>query len=738
MSLLSKRLMRLRGSVRVSVLVSLLVGILVPAFLWAGAPAWWATRGVVTPGATPDDYAAVNQGQVKHIAKQGYEEMKAKLPGGAGSSLDAVWATPAASTDDFRAINLGQLKAVAEPFYARLQALGYTGQPLAAGKTRPWSGTGADDFALANIGQVKNLFSFDLTGFAQSETYLIILGGDQQTGPSGQVLPQALSVRVVDAQGLPVSNTTVSFSISGGAGALSAMPTSGALTPLTVTTGIAGQAVVYLKPQGVAGATTLTLASLPAQTAAQGLKFTAYVGGAVVSTPGSATPPKATTPGTPAPGGTPLVDPSRARVFDPSAAQSAEANIAIVVEGQDDPDPANIDCQNISLSCVVVSGDADSYIMEKREDGATWELLQSQVALGVVTHETGLLAGRLYEYRAKMIRNNQLVGVTPVRYYTVPQLKSVVGEEHYVFQDLLRDLFSEGSRPFSYYSLPNNYLRGYGCSSSKWIGSDLNLIFWGHSQRDNYTLVFYPSVQGSGPFYVRDYFSYGGDARIFDGYWTPLVGDSRSVVTTLDPADTGAVFADWVAEKYAEMVSGWYAWDVSVGRSWVTYSPYYITTPNGDILLPFSLWRSGLKWDGVSTLSISLSESITLNWNHDEAIEVESTTSNNGTITTAKLTSGSQVAKPLYGSASVTIKPKPGYTGSSAGLQLSISAEHASTVIRTEEADSSPGVNIPASEPPVPSTARSPSTARRSPTKSPSRPPKATSRRRKPSSMRSP
>jgi hypothetical protein len=163
MSLLSQRLKRLRGSVRVSVLVSLLVGVLVPAFLWAGAPAWWATRGVVTPGATADDYAAVNQGQVKNVAKQGYEEMKAKLPGGAGSALDAVWATPVASTDDYRAINLGQLKAVAEPFYARLQALGYTGQPLAAGKTRPWTGIGADDYALANIGQVKNLFSFDLS-----------------------------------------------------------------------------------------------------------------------------------------------------------------------------------------------------------------------------------------------------------------------------------------------------------------------------------------------------------------------------------------------------------------------------------------------------------------------------------------------------------------------------------------------------------------------------------------------
>jgi len=137
-------------------------------------PDWWFARDVVPqldPGnATPDysvpgtyspanDYAAVNQGQLKHIAKQAYEEIKAKAPGGAGATLDAIWATQVAGPGDYVAINLGQLKNVAEPFYARLQELNYTSQPLTVGQTRPWSGT-VDDYALANIGQVKNLFSF--------------------------------------------------------------------------------------------------------------------------------------------------------------------------------------------------------------------------------------------------------------------------------------------------------------------------------------------------------------------------------------------------------------------------------------------------------------------------------------------------------------------------------------------------------------------------------------------------
>lgn len=161
------------GAVRASLILGML-GLLVPAFLWADAPAWWAEHGVTIPGATADDYAAVNQGQVKHIAKQAYEEMKelglidpvaaaaSTNPDDPARRLFLAWQIPTASVDDYQAVNLGQLKNVAEPFYARLQELNYTGQPLASGQTRPWSGT-ADDYALANIGQVKNLFSFAIS-----------------------------------------------------------------------------------------------------------------------------------------------------------------------------------------------------------------------------------------------------------------------------------------------------------------------------------------------------------------------------------------------------------------------------------------------------------------------------------------------------------------------------------------------------------------------------------------------
>ncbi len=151
----------------------------IPANKPALYPDWWFERDVIPllltaptrpegplwPDDYPpaDDYAVVNQGQVKHLAKQAYEELVSTLPTGAGSALEALWANPAIGSDDYRVVNLGQLKNMAEPFYELLEQLGYSGQPLGIGQRRPWTGT-ADDFYIANIGQVKNLFSFDIKG----------------------------------------------------------------------------------------------------------------------------------------------------------------------------------------------------------------------------------------------------------------------------------------------------------------------------------------------------------------------------------------------------------------------------------------------------------------------------------------------------------------------------------------------------------------------------------------------
>lgn len=127
----------------------------------APGPGWWAAQEVLdtSPSAYPDDFAAANIGQLKHMAAKAAAAMNDELPGGAGTSINdlvASWAAAAAPgvvRDDFQPLNLGQLKHVAKLFYDRL-SLPY-----------PWTGGEArqDDYLWANVGQLKNVFSFELS-----------------------------------------------------------------------------------------------------------------------------------------------------------------------------------------------------------------------------------------------------------------------------------------------------------------------------------------------------------------------------------------------------------------------------------------------------------------------------------------------------------------------------------------------------------------------------------------------
>ncbi len=122
-------------------------------------PIWWTSRGVLTTDPA-DDYAAVNQGQLKHIATQAFDELEDNLTGGAGQDLTNLigsWETPGSGVDDFEVINLGQLKNVSSLFYDRLITEGVENE-------YPWANSQdpADDYAMANLGQLKNVFSFEL------------------------------------------------------------------------------------------------------------------------------------------------------------------------------------------------------------------------------------------------------------------------------------------------------------------------------------------------------------------------------------------------------------------------------------------------------------------------------------------------------------------------------------------------------------------------------------------------
>ena len=148
----------------------------IPAGKPAGYPDWWFSHEAIRrndptldaplwPDAYPpaDDFALLNQGQLKSFARAAMQAMDATIPnGGAGSPIHQMvqsWLDAAAlgQGNDFATVNIGQLKNVAQPFYTRLNLVNFA-TPL------PWTDATNDDadFALASIGQAKMLFSFDL------------------------------------------------------------------------------------------------------------------------------------------------------------------------------------------------------------------------------------------------------------------------------------------------------------------------------------------------------------------------------------------------------------------------------------------------------------------------------------------------------------------------------------------------------------------------------------------------
>lgn len=138
-------------------------------------PSWWLASGAKDSSLNPSDFAAINQGQLKNLAKAARDHLEANLAGGAGGEIDSMlasWSIATPSTSDFSAVNLGQLKAVAKPFYDRLIATGNA-------STYPWtSSSSGSDYALANIGQVKMAFSF-VAKFGKEE-------GDVYSGPDAE------------------------------------------------------------------------------------------------------------------------------------------------------------------------------------------------------------------------------------------------------------------------------------------------------------------------------------------------------------------------------------------------------------------------------------------------------------------------------------------------------------------------------------------------------------------------
>jgi protocatechuate 3,4-dioxygenase beta subunit len=144
---------------------------------------------------------------------------------------------------------------------------------------------GPNTFTATGTGLTPPVEPFHATGVVGAATTLVINAGDNQTGTAGAALPTALSVKVTDTNGNPISGFTVNWLAATGGGSVAA-PTStsnvsgiasisatlGATAgPNTFTASGTGVNSVTFNETGVAGtATTLTLNAGDNQTGAAG------------------------------------------------------------------------------------------------------------------------------------------------------------------------------------------------------------------------------------------------------------------------------------------------------------------------------------------------------------------------------------------------------------------------------------------------------------------------------------
>lgn len=278
-----------------------------------------------------DDFAVLNAGQLKTLATRAYDELQewmpasvwsgaSNAPGPLLSHLILGWGSNTSAGDNYAVVNQGQLKQVAKHFYDVLAETGYPAGTNAtpSGWTNgiyPWSFSenDPDSYAAANVGQAKYLFSFDLetsdsdedglpdgwemahfgslgaddegdadgdglTNLAEFQQgsdptdyysqgsltitpHLAKLSGDNQSGQPGQYFPDPLvvEVRSGSSTGAVLANAPVSFAATAGGGGLSSEFDGSPVSPtLSITTGTDGRAQAFHRQGFAGGLSTVT------------------------------------------------------------------------------------------------------------------------------------------------------------------------------------------------------------------------------------------------------------------------------------------------------------------------------------------------------------------------------------------------------------------------------------------------------------------------------------------------
>ncbi len=149
----------------------LFLGVLLVADVNAGSG-----YSVADPAFDGNDYATINQGQLKNVAIYWSREMALSDISVSSDILDIV--NGFTQSGNNAVVNLGQLKTVAKPFYDHLLGMAPDALPSGFEGTYPWSNPASppNDYAVANIGQVKYLFNFDLSAYQSGSAITNISG----------------------------------------------------------------------------------------------------------------------------------------------------------------------------------------------------------------------------------------------------------------------------------------------------------------------------------------------------------------------------------------------------------------------------------------------------------------------------------------------------------------------------------------------------------------------------------
>jgi hypothetical protein len=196
-------------------------------------PAWWSEG--VKSGAPVSDFSIVNQGQAKWFATKAEEELMSRLPEPYNNGI--LGTLP--EGDNYAPINQGQLKTLIKPLYDRIHdaAVAFPNNhildclPVGMTGNYPWTDATTDDqsYALVNIGQLKRALSFD---FDRLPPTVSITASDPDAGE-----PSNPGEYTITRSGPKASALLVRFSVGGTAAA--GTYTLGQSSPVTIPVGSA-------------------------------------------------------------------------------------------------------------------------------------------------------------------------------------------------------------------------------------------------------------------------------------------------------------------------------------------------------------------------------------------------------------------------------------------------------------------------------------------------------------------